>query len=154
MANTDQDFKLINIEGDDDEVVFHAGMRTSESAPSAPSADAGQAGRVPASPISEDDAPAAGAGEMPNADDAADPHPVNGAAAAEDDESRQAPKTAMERQGEKRRAERRQMAEELAATEADLHKAGKMSAAQVITIIVCIVLLIVGIVYVVQTFIS
>ena len=63
-------------------------------------------------------------------------------------------KTAQERQRERERAQRRQLAEEIAATEADLNKAGKMSKPQVAIIIVCIVLLIVTVVYVVSSFIS
>lgn len=155
MANKDQDYQLIHIESDDDEVVFHAGVRGSQDQPAGSSAS----GVVPPVPPSQaaDTADDTGAGAPVPTQPAASTTTGDSSDATEGDEpadSRQAPKTAKERQEEKRRAERRQMAEELAATEADLHKAGKMSTAQVITIIVCIVLLIVGVVYVVQSFIS
>lgn len=157
MAEKDDGYRLISVEDDDsdDEVVFHAGVRsTADSAQSATSAagspiapDAGATNPEPAASVS---APS-GQAVSTDAENAAQ---TQERADAEPADERQAPKTAKERQAARKQAERRQRAAEIAATEDDLKSAGKMSKAQIATIVICIVLLIIGIVYVVNTFLS
>lgn len=143
MAEKEDSYRLISVEGDDqDEVVFHAGINSDQSQ------------RVPAAGVLSTDNGSRGDAAVPPEQsvvhESSEEASVGEAAA----DTREAPKTAQERQAERKRAENRKLAAEIAATEADLKHAGKMSKAQIATIIVCIVLLIVGAVYVVQTFIS
>ncbi|MGI6536498.1 MAG: hypothetical protein ACOX12_08900 [Eggerthellaceae bacterium] len=147
MADKQDGYKLISVDGnEEDEVVFHAGTRHEQDRPT-PEEPASQPARSKATPASA--ASSEGEGEAEQRQQGA-----SASSSAQGDEDRRAPKTAQERQRERERAQRRQLAEEIAATEADLDKAGKMSKPQVAIIIVCIVLLVVTVVYVVSSFIS
>lgn len=145
MAENKKDYQFISVDSDDaDEVVFHAGVRT----PSGPSPDS--------EPVSESSSTASQEASGSSVGRVGETRDVPASASDDGDASdgRQAPRTAQERQAERKRAEQRQLAAEIAATEDDLKRAGKMSAAQVVTIVVCIVLLVVGAIYIANTFLA
>ena len=148
MADKQDGFKLISVNDDaDDEVVFHAGTRHAQARQAGPDPQP-----YPVCDASFSEATASSGDEL-RREAAVDPAVPEGDAGQCDDDIR-APKTAQERQRERERAQRRKLAEEVAATEADLQGAGKMSKGQIAIIAVCIVLLVITVVYVASSFIS
>ncbi|MGI6591614.1 MAG: hypothetical protein ACOX1O_08495 [Eggerthellaceae bacterium] len=140
MAQDQDDFKLISVNDDEDDIVFHAGIRPDSShrqTGADPDSNEPQAAEtsIPSEPVGShtDEAASVPAGEGSR---------------------REAPMTAQERQRARENERRRQQAAEIAATEEDLEKAGRMGKGQIAIIICCLVLLVVTIVYVVWTFIS
>lgn len=136
MAQQQDDYQLISVSGDEDEVVFHAGLRREPS----PESDTSVQQSAPAQTTI--------AAPPPHAD-RNDPT-AYGEPSAE--KATRVPVTAEERQRERRRAQYRQQAAEIAATEADLEKAGHVGKGQMAIIICCLVLLVVIVSYVVWTF--